>query len=206
MKLIIFGAQASGKGTQAEMLAKELGLAHISMGELLRQEASSGSRAGQQLKAHMDKGELVPDDLVHKILKQHIEASNGKFILDGFPRKKAQAEWLDDITDIDRVILLKISDKTALERIGGRRECQKGHNYHLQYKPPKHEGICDECGLPLHQRSDDTQIAIMKRLQLFHDQTEPLLTHYKAKLSEVNGEQSIKDVHFAVLKAIHHKR
>lgn len=203
MKLIIFGAQASGKGTQAEMLSKELGLAHLSAGEMLRQEVASGSRAGKMLKEHMDKGELVPDELVYKIIKQRIEQSHGKFILDGFPRNKDQAAWLDTVTNIDKVISLEIEDKTALDRISGRRECQKGHNYNIKTNPPKVEGICDEDGLPLKKRSDDTSVAIMKRLELFHNQTEPLLEYYKSKVVKINGEPDINMVHFAVLKAVH---
>jgi adenylate kinase len=205
MKLIILGAQASGKGTQAEMLSKELGLEHIATGERLRQEAASGSRLGQMIKSHIDKGELVPDELVQKMVQHLIERSNGKFILDGFPRTTQQMQFLDNVTNIDHVILLEIADKTAIERIGGRRECPKGHNYHLQYKPPQKEGICDEDGLPLQRRADDTAVAIMKRLQIFHEQSTPVIDHYKAKTLRINGEQSIKDVHLAILKAMHHK-
>jgi adenylate kinase len=203
MKLIILGAQASGKGTQSEMLAKELGIEHISTGERLRQEVASGSVLGKKMGELMKQGAMVPDELVEKMVKRLIEQSHGKFVLDGFPRTKAQAEWLDLTTTIDKVIVLKISDKVALERIGGRLECAKGHDFHIKFNPPKKEGTCDECGLPLKKRADDTAAAIMKRLQIYHTQTEPVLSHYKGKIIEVNGEQSIKDVHFAVLKALH---
>jgi adenylate kinase len=205
MKLIIFGPQASGKGTQAVMLAKELGLAHISSGERLRQEVASGSALGQKMREHMDRGELVPTDLLQAMIKRAIHESHGKFILDGFPRTAEQAEWLDMQTPIDHVIVLTIRDKTAVERIGGRRECPKGHGFNVATKPPRHEGLCDECGLPLHQRSDDTAAAVMKRLQIYHSQTAPLIEHYKEKVVTVDGEPDIAEVHFAVLKALHHR-
>jgi adenylate kinase len=205
MKYIIFGAQASGKGTQAEMLAKELGLKHISAGELLRQEVAAGSHHGKLIKAHQDKGELVPNELVYAVIKKAIQDSHGKFILDGFPRTQAQAEWLDLNVNIDKVIVLKISDKTAVERIGGRRECPNGHTYHVKFNPPKREGICDQDSLPLRQRTDDTAAAIMKRLQIYHEQTKPVIDHYKTKVVEIDGEPNIKDVHIAVMKAVHHR-
>jgi adenylate kinase len=204
MKLIILGPQASGKGTQSEMLAKELGLEHISTGEKLRQEVASGSALGKKMGEIMRTGAMVPDELVEKMVQRLIEQSHNRFILDGFPRTAAQAQWLDLITTIDKVIVLKISDKTAVERIGGRLECAKGHDFHMKFNPPKKEGICDECGLPLKKRADDTFAAIMKRLQIYHQQTEPILSHYKGKLVEINGESSITDVHFAVLKALRH--
>jgi adenylate kinase len=202
MRIIIFGPQASGKGTQSEMLAKESGVMHISVGERLRQEAASGSALGKRMKERMDKGEMVSDDLVEKMIKRLIEESEGKFVLDGFPRTEAQARWLDLITRIDRILVLSISDKTAIERIGGRRECAKGHDFHLLYKPPKKENTCDECGLPLKKRADDTSVAIMKRLQLYHEQTEPMIKHYQDRIITIDGERSIPDVHHAILKAL----
>ena len=204
--IIILGPQASGKGTQAEMLAHELNHRHISMGEKLREEVASGSKLGQMMKAHMDNGELVPDDLTYKMILRELERSPNGAILDGFPRTIAQAKFLDDHIEIAHVIALTISDKTAVERIGGRRECPKGHNYHTKYNPPKKPGFCDTDGLPLRQRSDDTPATIMKRLALYHEQTEPLIAHYKSKVISINGEPSIPEVHLAVLKALHHRK
>lgn len=201
MKLIILGPQASGKGTQAEMLAKEFGIHHISTGEKLREEVASGSRLGHLMQERMDHGELVPNELVYKMMQRLIE-QHSKFVLDGFPRTEEQAKWLDTVTDIDHVIVLKIKDKTAIDRIGGRVECPKGHDYHLKFKPPKKDGVCDEDGLPLKKRSDDTAVAIMKRLQLYHEQTEPLIRHYKDRVIEIDGEPSIRDVHLALLKRL----
>jgi len=203
MKLIIIGPQASGKGTQSEMLSKELGLTHISIGERLRQEIASQSRLGKEIKAKIAAGEMVDDRLVEHLVKKLIAETGKGFILDGFPRDKEQAEWLDLVANIDKVIVLQISDKTAIERISGRRECPKGHDFHIIYNPPKKKDVCDECGLPLKKREDDTTTAIMKRLQTYHQVTEPILSHYTKKIVKVNGEQSIKDVHFAILKAIH---
>ncbi len=203
--LIILGPQASGKGTQAAMLAQEFGFAHISMGEKLREEASSGSKLGQILKGFMDKGELVPDEYTMKIALREIQHADHGFIFDGFPRNVAQAKFLDEHTRIDKVVVLDLTDKVAVERIGGRRECAKGHTYHLKFKPPKHEGLCDEDNLPLRQRSDDTSVAVMKRLALFHEITSPVIAHYKDRVLHIDGSASIPDVHKAVLKALHHK-
>jgi adenylate kinase len=204
--LLILGPQASGKGTQASMLAQELNIRHIGMGERLREEAASGSRLGRVIKAHIDKGELVPDELTCKMILREIERAPRGCILDGFPRNIEQAEFLDKNVGVDTVIVLTLSDKTAIERIGGRRECPKGHDYHLKYNPPKRQGVCDIDGLPLQQRSDDIPAAIKKRLQLYHEQTEPVIEHYRSKVITIDGEAPIPDVHLAILKALHHKK
>ena len=206
MHYIIIGAQASGKGTQADMLAKEAGIIHISTGELLRQEVATGNALGKRLKEHLDRGELVPNDLVFKMLQRAIDHAKGGFILDGFPRTVEQAKFLDVATHIDKVIVLEINDKTAIARISGRRECAKGHNYNLLTNPPKKASVCDIDGLPLKQRSDDTPVAIKKRLDTYHQETEPVIAHYKDKVININGEPPIQDVHFAILKALHHKK
>jgi adenylate kinase len=205
MRLIIIGPQASGKGTQSEMLAKELNLTHISVGEHLRQEVASGSALGKKIKAKIHAGEMVSDDLVETMVKRLIDKASGKFILGGFPRTAAQAKWLDLASSIDKVIVLTITDKTAVARIGGRRECAKGHDFHALYKPPKKEGVCDECGLPLKRRADDTSAAIMKRLALYHAETEPIIAHYKGKVITIDGEKSIRDVNLAIMKALRKK-
>ncbi len=203
--LIILGPQASGKGTQAEMLAEEFGFKHISMGEKLREEVASGSKLGQTLKGFMDRGELVPDEYTLKIALREIQNSPDGFILDGFPRNTVQSKFLDEHTRIDKVIVLDLNDKIAIERITGRRECQKGHTYHILYNKPKKEGICDEDNLPLRQRSDDTAPAVLKRLALFHQITAPVIEHYKGKVIHIDGTPSIPDVHKAVLKVVHQK-
>lgn len=203
--LILLGPQASGKGTQAEMLCQEFGLKHISMGEKLREEVASGSKLGQVLKGFMDRGELVPDEYTLKIALREIQSSPNGFILDGFPRDDAQAKFLDDHTRIDKVIVLDLSDKIALERITGRRECQKGHTYHLVYNKPKQDGVCDEDHLPLRQRTDDTSAAVLKRLALFHQVTAPVIAHYKSKVVHVDGTPSIPEVHKTILKIVHQK-
>jgi adenylate kinase len=202
MHYIVLGPQASGKGTQAQMLSQELGIIHISVGEKLREEVAAGTKLGHAIKEKLDRGELVDDDLVETMIRRLIQQTGKGFVLDGFPRTETQAKFLDNITTIEKVVVLKVKDKTAVERISGRRECPRGHDYHLLYNPPKKEGICDIEGLPLHKRSDDTTATIMKRLETFHKTTEPLIAHYKGKVIEVDGEKSIKDVHFDILKGL----
>jgi adenylate kinase len=184
------------------MLAKELGITHISVGERLREEVAAGTKLGHMIKEKLDRGELVDDDLVETMIRRLVQQADTGFVLDGFPRTEAQAKFLDNVARIDKVVVLKIKDKTAVDRISGRRECPKGHDYHTLYKPPKKEGVCDVDGMPLHKRSDDNAATIMKRLETYHKSTEPLLAHYKGKLVEVDGEHSIKDVHFDILKGV----
>ena len=199
--LIILGPQASGKGTQAAMLAQEFGLAHISMGEKLREEIASGSKLGQTLKGFMDKGELVPDEYTMKIALREIQNAQHGFIFDGFPRNTAQAKFLDEHTRIDRVIVLDLIDKVAIERIGGRRECPKGHTYHLKFKPPKKEGVCDLDGSSLFRRQDDDESVVRMRISTYKKETYPLVEHYQKKgvLQVVNGVQDEAHVTSAIL-------
>lgn len=201
-RLIIFGPQGSGKGTQSAMLASELGIAHLSIGERLRHEAASGSTLGKRIKAIMDRGEMVPAATVNQLVGKLVREARKGFILDGYPRTKEQAAYLDKTIDIDRVILLKISDDRAVARLSGRVECANGHDYHKTLKPPKKTGVCDECGLPLRKRSDDTVAAIRKRLAIYHAETEKLLAHYTPKLLVVNGDQSIAKVHQDIIKGL----
>jgi adenylate kinase len=206
MKLIILGPQASGKGTQADLLSQVFGVKHVSMGDCLRQEVAARSRIGLKVKELMDRGELVSDELTNKIAKKATDDAQGKFILDGYPRTLEQVKYVEDNIHIDKVIVLTISEKTAIERMGGRRQCQNGHTFHIKFHPPKKEGICDECGLPLKQRSDDTTVAIMKRLQNYREQTKPVIEYYSKQhnVITINGEPPIKEVHQAIVKALHH--
>jgi adenylate kinase len=202
MNIILFGPQAAGKGTQAELLAHELGIDHINVGERLRHEAASGSRLGHEIKAKIDAGELVDDKLVERLVKQLLQEAERGFVMDGFPRDEEQAAWLDLNAHIDTVIMLKVSESTTMMRIGGRRECPKGHDFHIVFKPSRKEGLCDECGLPLSRRADDTEEAIKKRLKTYHDLTQPMIKHYGDKVISIDGEQSIMDVHRAIMRAI----
>jgi adenylate kinase len=195
MRLIFIGVQGSGKGTQAEIISKKFSIAHISTGELLR---NTKGKLKKQIDRDMDKGELIPDRLIINILKQRIKEKDCKkgFIIDGFPRNIEQAQKLNKITYIDRVIEIHLSDKAAIKRLEARRICPKcGTNYNLVTSPkPKRKEICDKCGSILIKRKDDTKSAIKKRLKIYHEKTEPILVYYKDKLFRINGEQEIKKV------------
>ncbi len=203
MKLVIMGPQASGKGTQAEIISEKLGVPHISIGEIFRKEAESGSELGKKLKKFMDRGELVPEQLNKRIVKQVVEENRDGFILDGYPRSEDQAEFLEKITDIDKVIYLHVSDETSLERVSGRRVCPKCEaNYHVKYDPPKVEGRCDFDGEELVTREDDHPETVKKRLEIYHEKTAPLLDFYEEKLVRIDGEQSIEEVTEEILKEL----
>jgi adenylate kinase len=202
MHLIILGPQGSGKGTQATRIAELFGLAFFSMGDALRSEAKAQTQLGAQIKKILDKGELVPSELTNKIIAKFIRASLQGFIIDGYPRSMEQAQFLDMTTHVDAVLVLDVSDDTSVERLSGRRTCPHGHIYHVKYHPPKKEGVCDEDGLPLAQRSDDTEAAIRKRLAIYHETTRQVLDHYRDRVIRVNGEGSIVQVHQEIVKRL----
>ena len=201
MKLIFVGPQGSGKGTQAKIVSKKLGLAHISTGDLVR-----GARGAlkKKIDSYIDKGNLVPDKMVFKLLKKKIAKKDCKkgFILDGFPRNIAQAKALDKIIKVDEVIEIFVNDKESVRRIEGRRMCKKcGEIYNINASPkPKSKGICGECGGELYQRKDDTKEALKKRLEIYHNQTKKILNHYESV--KINGEQSIAKVTKDLLKIL----
>lgn len=192
MNIIIIGAQGSGKGTQAEMICEKFGIVHISTGDLFRELIAKGTEEGRKLKEIMDKGNLIPDSTTIEILKKRLDLKDCKkgFVLDGFPRNTNQAESLEKIARIDKVLFLKISDKTALERLAGRMQCRKCGAIFGKQKPPLKKGICDECGGELYTRDDDKPESISKRLAIFHEQTRPVLDFYRKKglLKEIDGE------------------
>lgn len=202
MRIIILGPQGSGKGTQAELLKDSMHLTHINVGECLREEVAAGTPLGRRLKDAIDRGELVSNEHINKLVGRLIREAGSRFIIDGFPRTKDQAQFLDLATSIDKVIVLKLPDKAAVERIGGRRECPNGHDFHVTYNPPRKEGICDECGLPLARRKDDNSMTIMKRLALYHRETEPILSHYAGKIIEIDSSQPIMKVHQDIMRAL----
>lgn len=193
MNIILLGPQGSGKGTQAELLAKHFGLKHISTGQLYRQALSKKEPAALKIKTYADKGELAPDKIILQLIKNHISESN---IFDGFPRTLEQAEALDEIIQIDFVIELALSDAEAVRRISHRLECQNCGAIFGAEKPPKQKGICDVCGSKIEQRADDKPEAIKKRLERYHDETEPLLEYYKPRkiVHKVNAAKSVFDV------------
>ncbi|RMF54696.1 adenylate kinase [Candidatus Woesearchaeota archaeon] len=196
MRLIMLGPAGSGKGTQAEMLAKKYNIPHISTGDLFR-ALDSNSDLRKEIKKYMDKGELVPDDLVIKILKERLgkpDCEKG-FILDGVPRNVTQAELIKKMgVEIDNVINIEVSDEEVTKRLSSRRVCKNGHIFSTIYPKPKKEGVCDVCGEPLFQRDDDKPEAIKERLKIYHEQTSKLLEYYQNLIIPVNGEQPIEEV------------
>lgn len=200
MKIIFLGAPGAGKGTQAEIISDKYGIPQISTGNILREALRSGTEYGLKAKSFIDAGQLVPDDVVIGILKDRIseeDCANG-FILDGFPRTIAQAEALDSMgVAIDAVIDLEVTDEAITRRLSGRRVCEScGSSYHLEHKKPAVEGVCDKCGGTLIQRKDDRPETILERLEVYHQQTEPLKGYYTAtgKLREINGSLPLEEI------------
>jgi adenylate kinase len=184
MKAVIFGPPGSGKGTYASRLQDKLGADVIAMGDIFRKIMKGSTSLSQKVKGFVEKGLLVPDDIVIEVLKQRLAKTSAKkgFILDGFPRTIEQAKALDNITKIDVVILLTVPDWIIIERLSTRRICKScGEVYNIRYLKPKVEDICDKCGGQLYQRSDDTAQIIKDRIQVYERQTEPILEHYNQK-------------------------
>lgn len=208
MKLILLGAPGAGKGTQAEIICQHLNIPAISTGNIIREALNSGTEMGLKAKSYMDSGKLVPDEVVINIIKERLaqdDCKNG-FILDGFPRTIAQAEALDRMgIEIDRVIDIEVPDEKITERLSGRRVCGEcGASYHLLYKKPQVEGVCDKCRGALVQRKDDQPQTILERLAVYHDQTEPLKGYYekKGKLFVVEGQEEVADTTKLTLAAL----
>ena len=208
MKLILLGAPGAGKGTQAEIISDHLQIPTISTGNIIREALKSGTEMGLKAKEYMDAGKLVPDDVVIGIIQERLaeaDCQNG-FILDGFPRTIPQAEALDRMgIVIDRVIDIEVADETIARRVSGRRVCPGcGSTYHLDYKKPAKEGVCDRCGDTLVQRKDDMPETVQDRLKVYHEQTEPLKDYYQAcgKLVIVEGQEEVADTTRLTLAAV----
>ena len=184
LKAIIFGAPGSGKGTYASRLQTKLGVEVISTGDIFRELMKENSELGRKIRGYVEKGLLVPDDVVVEVLKQRLsKIPKGKgFILDGFPRTLEQAKILDSISKIDVILQLDVPDWIIIERLSSRRICRNcGTVYNIRFLKPKVEDVCDKCTGPLYQRSDDNPEVIKKRLQVYQDQTKPLLEYFKQK-------------------------
>ncbi len=206
MKLILLGKPGSGKGTQAEKIAVEFGIPQISAGVLLRKIEKDDTPLGREVKSHIDKGSLVPDELVIKMIFERLQDSDCKkgYILDGFPRTVNQAEKLDEKIKIDKVIDIDIPDDVIVNRMANRRSCLKcGATYNLLTKKPKKDEICDVCGTKLTIRADDNPETVRNRLKIYNENTKPLIEHYKKKklLVTVDGNRAI-DVIFEDVKKI----
>ena len=201
--IVMFGPPGAGKGTQAEKLQEEFGYLHVSTGDILREAVEKKTALGNKARKFMEKGELVPDDVIIPIVQDKIRESKNipGFIFDGFPRTIPQAEMLDRALDmigsnIDKVIYLKTLPEIIVKRLSGRRTCEKcGKIYHTDTMPAKTKGICDECGGKVLQREDDTEETILRRLKVYQQQTEAILKYFKKKgiLLEVDGALPIKD-------------
>ena len=210
--LIIFGPPGSGKGTVSEEVAKVYNIPHISTGDLLREHVSKGTALGMKAKEHMDRGELVPDELINEILEDALSSSECKrgFILDGYPRTVAQAEELERILSklglhIDWVINLNVSDEEIVRRLSTRRICKVcGAVYNLVTNPPKAEGVCDKCGGTLILRDDDKPDVVRTRLQTYVKMSAPVLNYYitKNKVLDIDGSGDVATVRARVLRAL----
>lgn len=208
MKLILLGAPGAGKGTHAEVICKKWNIPSISTGNILREAVKNQTELGNKAKSYMESGKLVPDQLVIEILQERIrkkDCENG-FILDGFPRTVAQAEALEEMNvSIDRVLDIEVEDEKILERLSGRRVCEDcGASYHVSFRPPKEEGVCDLCGGKVVQRKDDQPETVKDRLCVYHEQTEPLKDYYQDKgiLTVVLGQEEMEETSRLVLEAL----
>jgi adenylate kinase len=184
VKAIIFGAPGAGKGTYSSRLQAQLGVDVIAMGDIFRESVKQNSELGRKVKSYVEKGALVPDDVVVEVLKDRLSKvpKDKGFLLDGFPRTIEQAKTLEGITRIDVILLLDVPDEIIIERLSTRRICRNcGTVYNIRFLKPKVEGICDKCGGELYQRADDTPEVIKNRLNVYKDQTEPLIAYYKQK-------------------------
>ena len=200
-RLVLLGKQGAGKGTQAARLAEHFDIAHLATGDMLRAAAAAGTAVGLEAQRYMDAGELVPDEIVFGVVEENVtgnELTDG-FVLDGFPRTESQAVELERVLDgrpLDVVVNLDVSTESVLDRIAGRRVCEScGATYHVKL-PPKEDWSCDVCGGKVVQRSDDTEEAVMRRLELYDQETVPIIDFYRrlGKLEVVDGEGDGDDV------------
>lgn len=208
MRIIMLGAPGAGKGTQAKKIAAKYGIPHISTGDIFRANIKNGTELGNKAKTYMDQGLLVPDELVVDLVVDRVnqdDCENG-YVLDGFPRTIPQAEALTEALEkmgqkVDFAIDVNVPDENIVKRMGGRRACVTcGATYHMVYAPTKKEGICDTCGGELILRDDDKPETVQKRLNVYHDQTQPLIDYYTSQgiLRTVDGTVDIDDVFRAI--------
>lgn len=201
MNIILLGPQGSGKGTQAKLLVDELAFTHISTGDLIRNGIKNKDPVALKVKESIDKGNLAPDKVVIQLVKKNLSDNN---IFDGFPRTLLQAEALDEIAHIDLVIALELSDEESVKRLSSRIQCVGCKSIFGPAAPPKKKGVCDSCGGKLIQREDDKPESILKRLEVYHDETEPLLEYYRPRkiVHAINAAQSIDKIFTDIKKII----
>ncbi len=209
MKIIMLGAPGAGKGTQAKMIAEKYSIPHISTGDIFRANIKNGTELGKKAKSYMDKGQLVPDELTLDLIMDRFKQDDCKngYVLDGFPRTIPQAEALDTALKakgekVDFAIDVDVPDENIVKRMGGRRACVGcGATYHVVYSPTKVEGVCDKCGEELIVRDDDKPETVLNRLEVYHNQTQPLIDYYNEQgiLKSVDGTVDTKDVFNAIV-------
>ena len=212
MKIIMLGAPGAGKGTQAARIAKEFGIPHVSTGDIFRANIKNGTELGVKAKSYMDKGQLVPDEVTIEMLLSRIAEEDCRegYVLDGFPRTIAQAESLKKSLEekgqkIDCAINIDVPDSAIVERMSGRRSCPAcGASFHVKFNPPKAEGVCDLCGAALVQRDDDRPETVAKRLEVYHEQTKPLVEYYgnDGILKTVDGTKTADEVFCAISEVL----
>ncbi|MEU0166344.1 adenylate kinase [Streptomyces iakyrus] len=213
MRIVLVGPPGAGKGTQAAFLAMNLSIPHISTGDLFRANISRQTELGKLAKSYMDAGNLVPDEVTIAMAKDRMEqpdAENG-FLLDGFPRNVSQAEALDELLEtesmqLDAVLDLEVPEDEVVKRIAGRRICRNdsSHVFHVTYKQPAKEGVCDVCGGELYQRNDDSEETVRTRLEVYHTQTEPIIDYYKAQglVVTISALGKVEDVTTRAMEAL----
>jgi adenylate kinase len=206
VRLLLIGAPGAGKGTQATRIAEHFHVAHISSGDLLREHVTNGTEIGRKAQAYMEQGDLVPDELVLTMLRKPVTeaVAGGGYVLDGFPRTVEQARALDAELEahgrqLTAALFIDVPDQEVVRRISGRRQCVKNeqHVYHVEFDPPKHEGVCDQDGARLIQRDDDKPETVKHRLAVYHEKTEPVIGYYEERsiLRRFDGSRSPTEVH-----------
>ena len=207
MRLILLGAPGVGKGTQGGLLAERFGIERVSTGDLLRDAVRRGTPLGRKAKQYMDAGELVPDDLILELVRDVLDSAGSGFVLDGFPRTIPQAEGLDELLGelsitLDAVVVLEAPDDVLIKRISGRRSCPRcGAVYNVHFEPPAAPGVCDRCGAELVQRGDDDADTVTRRLEVYREETRPLVDYYERTgrpVRFIDGRQPVDAVHDSI--------